>query len=103
MELDELIIKHNIKKRSFKCYEEYMKNYKLEDPNDYEDLFLSKNINEVELRIHSIAYVINCYFDKDIRYLASTIRLIYDDIEFAEYKVFFNLHGEIEDDYLIEI
>ena len=103
MELDELLLKYNIRQKSLECYNEYMNNYKKEEPDDYDELFQFKKMEEVHVKIHSFGYVINCYFDNEVRYLATTIRLIYGDLEFAEYKVFFNLFGELEDDYLIVI
>ncbi|MBN1054003.1 MULTISPECIES: hypothetical protein [unclassified Clostridium] len=104
MNLEEWLLRHNIKDMTMKDYNNYIYYYKQEEPEEYSTIFGNKNENKIKIIVHSVAYVINSwqeYYTDDgtYKYISSKIRLEYSDEEFAEYEVIYGLDGEYHDDY----
>lgn len=106
MELEKWLEKHNIKEMVMKDLEFYMRGYREEEEEDFNELFKDMDLEKVEYVFHSVAYVINEWHreeDDIYKYISAKVRLEYDDMTFAEYSVFYGLDGKIEDDYLLKV
>ncbi|HEX9059893.1 MAG TPA: hypothetical protein VF941_06915, partial [Clostridia bacterium] len=54
---------------------------------------------DIKLCFHTVSYVINYYYEEDNnKYISATLRLRYNDIDFAVYESFYDLNGEGIDD-----
>lgn len=106
MELEKWLEKHNIKEMVMKDLEFYMRGYREEEEEDFNELFKDMDLEKVEYVFHSVAYVINEWHreeDDIYKYISAKVRLEYDDMTFAEYSAFYGLDGKIEDDYLLKV
>ncbi|MGG4219439.1 hypothetical protein ABEW32_14555 [Paenibacillus jamilae] len=104
MELEKWLLKHDIKNMAISCYEDYMSVYRLEEKEDYEEVFGDKETSKIKIVFHSVSYVINYWYVIDEhKYISAKLRLEYEDTSFAEYEVIYDLDGEIEDDYFRRI
>lgn len=105
MELEKWLESYDIRKMVMDDLERYLKDYKNEYEEDYNELFEGIDINKVAYVFHSVSYVINTYYIQDDprKYIVAKVRLEYDDTTFAEYSAFYGLDGEFEDDYLLKV
>ena len=79
----------------------YLAGYKMEDEEDFNELFKDMDIEKVKYIFHSVAYVINeWHISEAHKYISAKVRLEYEDSTFAEYEAIYDLNGEGEDDYL---
>ena len=106
MELEKWLKEHNIKEMVMKDLEFYLRVYKEEEKEDFNELFKDMDLDKVEYVFHSVAYVINEWHreeDDIYKYISAKVMLEYDDSTFAEYSAFYGLDGEIADDYLLMV
>ena len=103
MELEKWLKQHDIKQMVMKDLEFYMRGYREEEEEDFNELFKDMDLDKVECVFHSVSYVINEWHreeDDIYKYISAKIRMEYDDRPFAEYEAIYGLDGEGEDDYL---
>ncbi|MED0669408.1 hypothetical protein P4S95_04085 [Aneurinibacillus aneurinilyticus] len=103
MELENWLLKYNVKKMTIDNYNNYIKSYKLEEPEDYAKVFKDKDITKIDIVFHSVSYVINYWYVDEYKYISAKLRLKYDGCGFAEYEAIYDMNGITEDDYFRKI
>jgi hypothetical protein len=101
IELKNWLVKYDIKEMLINGYHEWRECYDIEEPEEYAEIFESKDIHQVQYEVHSVGYVIHEYIGiVRKKYIAATLRLIYDGVHFAEYVAIYEPDGEVNEDYL---
>ncbi|MDM5279158.1 hypothetical protein QUF95_17300 [Paenibacillus silvae] len=98
--------KHNIKNRALESFWLNLKSYRLEEPEEFEELFWNYDekylkilIEDISLHIKSLEYIDPN--NKELEYIEVKVRIEYRAKHIGYYRIFFGMDGEIEDDIFI--
>ncbi|MGW7162425.1 hypothetical protein [Paenibacillus sp. LK1] len=103
MNTDELLnwaSTNDIIERAKKAFWSYMENYKMEEPDEYRELFNNVDLNLLDTNISKISLTISYRFDEPISFVSVFIEIIYEEEELCIYESLFSLDGSELDDYL---
>ncbi|MBU5353862.1 hypothetical protein ACN9MH_07585 [Paenibacillus silvae] len=98
--------KHNIKNRALESFWLNLKSYRLEEPEEFEELFWNYDEKYLKILIENISLHIKSleYIDpnnKELEYIEVKVRIEYRANHIGYYRIFFGMDGEIEDDIFI--
>ncbi|WP_248170927.1 hypothetical protein [Paenibacillus silvae] len=98
--------KQNIKNRALESFWLNIKSYRLEEPEDFEEIFWNYDekylkilIENISLHIKSLEYVDPN--NKELEYIEVKVRIEYRANHIGYYRIFFGMDGEIVDDIFI--
>jgi hypothetical protein len=98
--LSDFIVKHSVHQRTLDGFWIYIKNWKLEDPEDFETNWKDADFGLLKIVLKKVSLTINYRFDAPIEYVQAYASIIRDDEEIAVYHSLFNLDGTDNDDVL---
>ena len=102
VELREWAISNNVEKRTIDGFWNYYNIFVNEEPESFYSIYGKLNKEMIEVKVSKIALTIVNWPDDYVNdCVISFASIIYEDINIAEYKLVFNLLGEIIDDYLL--
>lgn len=103
-ELRKWVTTNNIEEKTINCFWNYFNNFANEEPELFYTQFGKVNKKLIHIKITKIGLTIvnwpNDYLNDCV---ISYAEIKYKDIDIAEYKLVFNLSGEIIDDYLLPV
>lgn len=103
MNTDELlnwVSTNDIIERANKAFWSYMENFKMEEPDEYRELFKNVDLNFLKTNIGKISLTISYRFDEPISFVSVFIEITHEEEELCVYESLFSLDGSELDDYL---
>ncbi|WP_144028793.1 hypothetical protein [Paenibacillus tyrfis] len=96
------LLEHEAEKRAYDGFWFNFKNYKKEDPLEFNTFFPNFDLNLLEIKINSVAINFsNNYPELDYNHIIITIPIIYKRKDIGYYKLLFNFDGSVDDDYFV--
>ncbi|WP_419891591.1 hypothetical protein [Paenibacillus xylanexedens] len=98
--------KHNVRYRALEGFWLNLKSYRIEEPEDFEELFWNYDEKYLKILIENISLHIKSleYIDpnnKELENIEVKVRIEYRANHIGYYRIFFGVNGEIEDDIFI--
>ncbi|GFP74327.1 hypothetical protein [Clostridium fungisolvens] len=102
LELREWVVKNDIEKKTIKGFWNYYNNFLEEDSESFYSIYGKLDQKMICVNLSKVALTIVNWPDDYVNdCIIAYASIKYDDINIAEYKLVFNLKGEIVDDYLL--
>lgn len=100
-------IEQNVWQRTINGFWHSFENYKIEEPNEYEEYFqdfnndlLTLDKSQIALRINSWDYLEEEY-NENMEYVEVFLDIIYKDEKMGYYSLLFNFYGETFNEYFV--
>lgn len=98
-ELKEWVIEHSIKKRTIDLFEEFIMNYKIDDPQEYSKIFGTTDKKELKYQIHTISMNLGNWPKCNYNTVSASMWVFNNEKQICSYKVLYTFDGVPEDDF----
>ncbi len=99
-QLKKWIVKNNVVERSKQSFYNFMKNYKIDEAEEYFKTFENLEIGSLETNTSKISLIINYEFGEPIEFISVELEITFKEKYLAIYQSLYTLNGEEMDDYL---
>ena len=98
-ELKSWAIEHNIEERTKTSFYKMLQNYKIDNPEEYFDIFKNICLDQLSLQVHSVSLNLGNWPECSYNTVSASMRIHYNRKQIANYKTLYTLDGEAEDDF----
>lgn len=100
-ELKEFLQKHDIESNVVKYFYEYFNSYRDEESEEFNEVYKNYDLSKIETCIYSVILRRYNWPEFDYCNIVITLRVKCGDKKIGDYKLFYELNGEIVDDMLV--
>lgn len=100
-DLKEWLVKHDAEKRCHDSFWLSLKNYKTEEPEEYQEYFPNFDPSKLVLKVESVSISYLNYPDLNYNHVRVYMPIRYPDKKIGYYELWFAFDGTVEDDYFV--
>ena len=99
VELKNWATEYKLEERTKTSFFKMLENYKLDNPEEYQNVFGNIKMDELSLQIHTVSLNLGNWPECSYNTVSSSMWIHYKERQIASYKALFSLNGEAEDDF----
>ncbi len=88
-----------IEQRTVKTFKQFLKNYEIDNPIEYCEVFGKVNINELKYQIHTISMNLGNWPECSYNTVSAPMWAFYNEKQICSYKILYTFDGVPEDDF----
>ncbi|MGL4800089.1 MAG: hypothetical protein ACRCWY_11950 [Cellulosilyticaceae bacterium] len=99
--LKEIVTKNKLEQKSLAIFWETFEGYCVEEQKEFEKVFTQFSLEKMDIEVRAISFKLGNWPECNYNHIIVNLPIIYDKHERGYYDVYFNLDGEVEDDYFV--
>lgn len=99
--LKQWLLDKDAEKIAYECFWKSFNNYKIEEPQEFYDVFGEFESNKLEISINSVAITFLNYPDLNYNHVVLNLPFRYNNKEIGNYRLLLNFDGTLDDDFFI--
>lgn len=99
VELKNWAFEYNIEERTKNSFYKMLENYKVDNPEEFNDVFKNIRIDELSLQVHTISLNLGNWPECSYNTVSASMWIHHKGKQIASYKTLYTFDGEAEDDF----